>query len=461
MKKIEKEVFDENIDFLQRYENFSFRPVRGKGLAVYHDDNPDKLLGYINRKEYDASELSQINMVRDILGLKYDIVLENVNDWDSDYDIEMLPYGVNSSIGNNFDWMVIHGEGYYTDMDGSVSGRIDGRLDFPDSLELDIFWEDIGEFAMNIGEIDPDELYTVYHRKGKDWYIGNALSLIEMPIVFYDQRADRIVDLAESDIAFAVGNSDRKVYEAIYEKLLRVKLNLNVLGYLQNLIYYSPYRPYHSDLGFVPLSTNLDMSEGYNMIVDEVFAYIERDLGGRNTPKDYNYGVVCESITDKIICENLNDFDTSGMFEELRQIVANNQYGAKLVYSKVIDGAEDKSFAIKLRKHEYHFTTIEFFSTERDQVEDFFNDIIRKLQTRIKESKTLSDLKERAKKVFVSFEDSLKAGNCEFGTKKWLADHNISPDKIGGIRGDVLLEIDPSSTFVIRAVKKAVAEKLQ
>ena len=57
--------------------------------------------------------------------------------------------------------------------------------------------------------------------------------------------------------------------------------------------------------------------------------------------------------------------------------------------------------------------------------------------------------------MFVGFEDSLKSGNCKFGTEQFIAKHHIDTNKIGGIRGDILLDMELSS-FTKRAVNQAM-----
>ncbi len=62
---------------------------------------------------------------------------------------------------------------------------------------------------------------------------------------------------------------------------------------------------------------------------------------------------------------------------------------------------------------------------------------------------------EKASRVFVSVEDSLKSGNCKFGTDNFISRHGIDLNKIGGIRGDYLLNIEKSN-FTTRAVQYAI-----
>mgnify|MGYP003616523270 FL=1 len=62
---------------------------------------------------------------------------------------------------------------------------------------------------------------------------------------------------------------------------------------------------------------------------------------------------------------------------------------------------------------------------------------------------------EKASRVFISVEDSLKSGNCKFGTETFIARHGIDLNKIGGIRGDYLLNIEKSN-FTTRAVQYAI-----
>jgi hypothetical protein len=60
--------------------------------------------------------------------------------------------------------------------------------------------------------------------------------------------------------------------------------------------------------------------------------------------------------------------------------------------------------------------------------------------------------------VFVSIEDSIESGNCSVGTMNFISQHRINTKKIGGIRGDALLEIE-NSVFTRRAVLHALKKR--
>lgn len=57
------------------------------------------------------------------------------------------------------------------------------------------------------------------------------------------------------------------------------------------------------------------------------------------------------------------------------------------------------------------------------------------------------------KRIWVTFEDSIKAGNCVSGTKNFAGKNNIDIENIGAVRADYLLEIaNGNITFVNRAI---------
>ena len=77
------------------------------------------------------------------------------------------------------------------------------------------------------------------------------------------------------------------------------------------------------------------------------------------------------------------------------------------------------------------------------------------LEKRKLERLSQAELFEKASRVFVGIDDSIGSGNCQYGTTQFIVKHHIDTKKIGGIRGDVLLQME-NSNFTKRAVNHAI-----
>jgi hypothetical protein len=66
-----------------------------------------------------------------------------------------------------------------------------------------------------------------------------------------------------------------------------------------------------------------------------------------------------------------------------------------------------------------------------------------------------SILATRPHTVWVSLLSSYAAGNCRYGTKEFLRKHGIDPEKVGAMRADVLLSMDPNNIFLKKACELA------
>jgi hypothetical protein len=64
-------------------------------------------------------------------------------------------------------------------------------------------------------------------------------------------------------------------------------------------------------------------------------------------------------------------------------------------------------------------------------------------------------LATRPQTVWVSLASSYAAGNCRQGTAAFLREHGIDPEKVGAIRADALLEMEPTNPFIQKACELA------
>jgi len=83
---------------------------------------------------------------------------------------------------------------------------------------------------------------------------------------------------------------------------------------------------------------------------------------------------------------------------------------------------------------------------------------IKQIAKRKAEKIEYNQLIQKAKKVFVGVNDSTESGNCRSGTQSFCREHGIDLQKVGGIRGDKLLELS-CDQFTKRAVIHKIKNK--
>jgi hypothetical protein len=134
------------------------------------------------------------------------------------------------------------------------------------------------------------------------------------------------------------------------------------------------------------------------------------------------------------------------------------RYGYELIKTAISDSLITDQWAIKQGNEEYHFDILDVITYDIDgtqPLKEFIFEVLEALQKRRLEKISQKELFEKASKVFVGIEDSIESGNCQYGTNQFILKHRIDTNKIGGIRGDVLLEME-NSNFTKRAVNHAI-----
>lgn len=454
MDKHKKYVIKENLAALE-IEGFIFKGIRGKGTEVRHNTNPNKILGYIVLNQYEDNLHGQVKMINDVLSLYFC----KVEQLDENYS----PVEVNEIIERNLDWFAVHGNNKFTGIDNPLSEKIDGKLHYISEFDLDIFWDDIEEFGHYLDEIDPNEIYAIYHRKGKDWYIAQAYDIMTLPVVNmgYSLNEPFVKEFVDEWNFYIVEHEDKdnKIYNELKEALLINKLDLEIKGYINGIINgdYTPEFP-----SSLSLRDSIPEIENYLDILFDII--YEKLYPIRFSYSYFDLDHLCNVGTNEFLMQYKEYLGIVDYLNKLEKEL--EKLGCKLTYSIVYKDSEIKQYAAKKGKYEYHFTLQEFLIYQSlhnidELIYEFSQFLYGKLQDLILETKTIKELKKKANKVFVSFEDSINAGNCDSGTKQWLYDKGIDFNNIGGIRGDYLLQLDPSSPRVIKAVHQAIRTKLK
>jgi hypothetical protein len=137
-------------------------------------------------------------------------------------------------------------------------------------------------------------------------------------------------------------------------------------------------------------------------------------------------------------------------FTKLKAIVEKE--GKELVFSGIGEFTDDFAWAITYGGEQYHFSLAELYDTTPKKL---YERASKGLSARLLDLHEKSILVHKAKSVFVGMQDSIDSGNCVSGTKSFCSRFKVDTNKIGGLRGDLLLEMDYSS-FTRRAVMSAI-----
>ncbi|HIP33267.1 MAG TPA: hypothetical protein EYG89_00705 [Bacteroidia bacterium] len=407
-----------------------------------------KKIGYIKVSNYDKSYDSQCKLIMDLVKLDgYDVDNEAEVLSDQYYDTFDGIREINATFASRYyDTM---GDGYkllsgenlaYRDNDDIK--EIDTRLDYYDDNILNSFWEygGINQMKDYIEEIDSYGDITVYHRKGKDFYVAPSIQIKECYIETYSdeygfeeeyikfifkksnltEKINKIVSIIESE---------KKVLEV--ESCIALKVNED--GYFNQNILNEHYDGDITEFGY------------------EIINYVDW-----NSNQDTM--ILVNTAIEKLLLQNIKDkklFNKYTHLKKLEELALRD--GKKLVYTKVGEFTDDKAFALSFKNEEYHFYLSELYATTPQRL---YSQISNALTKRLLEKLDQSVLLRKAKNVFVGPEDSFASGNCKHGTHSFCSQHNIDTEKIGAIRGDVLLKIDYSSftkCAVMRAIVRSVA----
>lgn len=327
---------------------------------------------------------------------------------------------------------------------------------------------DEGEY---LKEIDPNNQIAVYHRKGKDWYVGYSIFVQDMLICYKDEDTEYAKDEYEQEeIYFNSFQQNEELLNEVYAYIKNVKIDLEIKSYISNEID-KDYEYRNSDLNFELLAL---IYEDISDFKNEILEQISWDLKTLKT----NFIEVADKviqervkmhedltieigrlswISKKTDCyvaeEKTKQYSHLAILKKLEK-----RYGYELTRTAVSSSSKTIEWAIKKDSEEYHFNIAEVIANDISgevSLKDFLRNVFHALETRKLEKIEDSELYAKASKVFVSFKDSIVSGNCEFGTKAFANKHRINTNKIGGLRGDFLLGLENSS-FTKRAVLSAI-----
>lgn len=446
-------VFDDATTSQQRFNLKELIDSKFKNVSEITINKQNKsLLGYFPIGKYKSDFDSQQQLIIDLYQFSGNIVWEEeLSKYDNEYEYDFMSFR-NELDG---DYHLIHGDGYIPKKDECQ--YFDGRVKCHNSAVLDDFWNFDFEWTQDyLKETDANKDVCVYARKGKDWYISPTYETEQVFVSYVDEDGE----FAEEDYCYIVYAKENKELITKIENVLKsIKNDVEVKSYISNELEIGEERgaQYYND-GVVN-HTIVDIMFG------DVYEFKEQVI---KEIEDWNIKTIKEEfarVYHKLVGKNVEFLDdltikisnkTYNHLKILKRV--ENRFGYKLVYTSVSGDIDNASWAIQKDGEEYHFDILDVLSQDIDGttlLKEFIVDSLNAIEQRKLEKIEQKKLFDMAKHVFVGIDDSIHAGNCHYGTQQFIIQNHIDTRKIGGIRGDVLLEIE-NSNFTRRAVNQAI-----
>lgn len=384
-------------------------------------------------------------------------MVESFIEWHAEVDVE--------TVGNTWrhdGYSIIAGEGEDDSLSADTLADIDCRMMNYDESELDLFWSDIDGFASELNDIIDNSNLVVYHRKGKKWSIAPEVGQIEVSFFYFDEERDveESSDYIEGYVAFHVDGYDEKVKKL--ESMIQGAKDDLELRCIASML----HRKLSSLESFLP--DYLDDELVRDKAFEFCYKYYQENNGGPGWNNGFKGDFPDFEDRDTFL-EFMQEFDQFKHQPELaiKDSMKLYKLGQKLNFEASFDLNSD-TIALEFMVNEQysvHITANEFEECDCNWMDVYREYVLPNVQRRITldkmeaiKSKVGANLKEYAKNFWVRFEDSLQSGNCLFGSENFIKRHNISLEKLGAIRGDMLLELENSS-FTQRIIFALAAKK--
>ena len=416
-------------------------------LECFSIKKESSLLGYISVSKYTSDRSSQVSLLEDLICIEGFKVDGDV--FDDYYDAVEYNDEVKDFQKDKWyeDYHLEHGSG----LCGDYAEFFNGRMDNHNESVMSHFEFDEGEY---LKYIDIEEDIFVYHRKAKDWYVGYSLNSRDMTLSYKrdDYNYDKD-DCEEDEVVFLIYKENTEKLQKVMDFLKIEKENLEVDSYIENEL--------DEDYDYRDTSFSVPSLE---FLFDEL-SDLRQDIRDNIDWEYKNIKSNFQKTLNKLIDDKLEIDEkfivtiNGSKYKQLRKLYKLGKLmDFELVKSAISADDSNITWAIKKDNEEYHFSPLNliYFDEEGEQdVKEFAENALHAIEKRKIAKLSEKELYEKASRVFISVEDSLKSGNCKFGTETFIARHGIDLNKIGGIRGDYLLNIEKSN-FTTRAVQYAI-----
>lgn len=414
-----------------------------------------KLYGHLPLSKYNAKEITSMHqLVKDINALMGYKTSEQVLDssYDEfDEDITFKGDGERPTGGlysKYSDYCHVHGGLSVMNPNWEEVVKIDGRLSNHNDSVVSDFWDlELDCEKEHLSELDAEGNIAVYHRKGKDWFVGYTLHLKEYELYYIDKDGEEECEYAR----FQYYKEDDDLLTQIEKNLRALVQDCEVKGYIYNELrsgsYYTSWDN-NDDIFNLALINKMFNSERTEF-AHTLFDYVdwEKVTDKWKSPNEEVQKAYTMWLEREVIGKHDN-----GRFEEFKNIVE----GAGYILTKTpIPNSDYVQYCVIYKNEEYHFMLGEMLGA--DSVEAFFTEIREALTKRLMEKLEHTVLIQKAANVFVGLQDSLDSGNCNTGTLQFCHRHHIDTNRIGGVRGDELLRME-FTNFTRRAVMQAIVQ---
>ena len=322
--------------------------------------------------------------------------------------------------------------------------------------ELDYFWS-AGGFEMMCEDINEIAKHTdCYTYKGKRWYVVPKYDDVYFEYAFYNENGELEWESFEGYGIYMVPEGEsEKIIKIIADWKKSLEIN-SLPDFIWDEINESFLVESIEELG-VDLDAIREIS--YKLTSDDEIC----NLPLSEIKELIKYEIV-KREGDSFFIETTNvKKDIPGFEKMVRKL------GMSLEKT-FVPGAYIKIDAFIKYGEEYHISWLEFLLDVFDKqiaspekplkriVLEKLREIHNKLYTRYLNKLKMEEILAKAEKVCVTFEDSLKGGNCKAGTIAFIERHKINTQKVECINGKELYEMAYSDEkrYVLNAIKAAI-----
>lgn len=448
-------VINKNLELNSCFEGIKSK-VTKKFILFFNGNTLLEKLEIENFLNAEETDLMYENIAQSMLSLKYQNLLE--------FDTP-----VTEDISNERDFSLAHGverfencEGLLETLEDFAVSRLNGKLYYPEETDLNSFWCNGGyqKLCEGFDVIDPENLYTITHRKGKDWFITKSIKHIgDLQYVYdaYINEEEICLKTCWADINQFV-NEDKKTLKKLERAFLKTKQMLECDG-LASTAMNSENNSWHNFLLYI---------NSYQMNYCN-YEFLDLFYPSRNSIAELEEKIVeirnsmlIEAInTGKFVLRNLDCYFEYSKKANDKLSFAKNfaaEHGCQIVASKYNESRSNYEIALRFQGEDYHLNLGLFLSPNKNDnlgsaLEDAYSFLLYRFEKREIEEEQRAEFYNLASKVEVTKEDSLNAGNCEIGTTSFIKTHKLK--ELKSINGKKLLMLEDSS-FTRRAVNQAL-----
>lgn len=450
-----KAVVNKNLQLNNCFEGIRSK-VTKKFILFFNGNILLKKINLDNLTTSDETDLLYEDIAQSMLSLKYQNLLE--------FDTP-----VTEDISSQRDFSLAHGIERYQNynslletLEDNFISNLEGRLYYPEETDLNSFWCNGGyqKLCKEFDVIDPENLYTITHRKGKDWFITKSIKHIADVEYVYDAYINEegiCLKTCWADIN-QFGDEDEKTLKKLEKAFLKTK-NLFECHGLASLAINSENSDFDNFLLYI---------NSYQMNYCN-YEFLDVFYPSRNSVTELEDKIVeirnlmlIEAInTGKFVLRNLDCYFEYSQKANDKLSFAKNfaaKHGCQIVASKYNESRSNYEIALRFQGEDYHLNLGLFLSPNENEnlgivLEDAYSFLLYRFEKRKIEEEQRAEFYNLASKVEVTKEDSLNAGNCEIGTTSFTKVHKLK--ELKSINGKKLLMLEDSS-FTRRAVNQAL-----